>query len=47
MPVIRYLAMPALFGATVRGAGPRKARCYVDASEVGNPRGFNSPRELD
>jgi hypothetical protein len=31
----------------VRGAGPRKARCYVDASEVGNPRGFNTSRELD
>ena len=100
MPIIRYLAMPALFGATVlaasmtvtrtadagmfsggdagrtavwvyirkspdegiweacrrvyrrdvyqvRGAGPRKARCYVDASEVGNPRGFNTSREFD
>ena len=100
MPIIRYLAMPALFGATVlaasmtvtrtadagmfsggdagrtavwvyirkspdegiweacrrvyrrdvyqvRGAGPRKARCFVDASEVGNPRGFNTSRELD
>jgi hypothetical protein len=31
----------------VRGAGPRKARCFVDASEVGNPRGFNTSRELD
>lgn len=31
----------------VRGAGPRKARCYVDASEVGDPRGFNTSRELD
>ena len=24
----------------VRGAGPRKARCFVDASQVGNPQGF-------
>jgi len=31
----------------VRGAGPRKARCFVDASEVSNPRGFNTSRELD
>lgn len=31
----------------VRGAGSRKARCYVDASEAGNPRGFNTTREFD
>ena len=31
----------------VRGAGPRKARCYIDASEAGNPKGFNTSRELD
>ncbi len=31
----------------VRGAGPRKARCFVDASEAGNPRGYNTSRELD
>lgn len=31
----------------VRGAGPHKARCYVDASEASNPRGFNTSRELD
>jgi hypothetical protein len=31
----------------VRGAGPRKARCLVDASEANNPRGFNTSRELD
>ena len=26
----------------VRGAGPQEARCFVDASEVGDPRGFSS-----
>lgn len=31
----------------VRGAGPRRARCFVDASEVGNPQGYNTTRELD
>ena len=31
----------------VRGAGKRRARCYVDASEVGNPRGYNTTREMD
>ena len=31
----------------VRGAGPRKARCFIDASEAGNPRGYNTSRELD
>jgi hypothetical protein len=31
----------------VRGAGPRKARCLVDASEANHPRGFNTSRELD
>jgi hypothetical protein len=29
----------------VRGAGERRARCFVDASEVGNPRGFNTRRQ--
>jgi hypothetical protein len=24
----------------VRGAGPRKARCYVDSSQIYNPGGF-------
>ncbi len=31
----------------VRGAGRRKARCFVDASEASNPRGYNTSRELD
>lgn len=31
----------------VRGAGTRKARCFIDASEAGNPRGYNTSRELD
>jgi hypothetical protein len=31
----------------VRGAGPRKARCFIDASESSNPRGYNTSRELD
>lgn len=31
----------------VRGAGPRKARCFIDASEASNPRGYNTSRELD
>ena len=30
----------------VRGAGERRARCYVDASEVGNPAGYNTLREM-
>lgn len=30
----------------VRGAGPRRARCFIDASEVGNPQGFNTRREV-
>jgi hypothetical protein len=30
----------------VRGAGRTKARCLVDASEAGNPRGFNTSREV-
>jgi len=31
----------------VRGAGERRARCFVDASEVGNPRGYNTRRQAD
>ena len=31
----------------VRGAGSRKARCYIDASEASNPQGYNTSRELD
>ena len=31
----------------VRGAGPTKARCFIDASEAGNPRGFNTSREAN
>jgi len=30
----------------VRGAGPGKARCYIDASRVGDLRGKNLSREL-
>ncbi len=31
----------------VRGAGPRKARCFIDSSEASNPQGYNTSRELD
>lgn len=31
----------------VRGAGKRKARCFIDASEAGNPQGFNTRNEFD
>jgi hypothetical protein len=27
-----------------RGGGPREARCYVDTSNVGDPRGYNRSR---
>ena len=30
----------------VRGAGERRARCYIDASQVGNPAGYNTLREM-
>jgi hypothetical protein len=29
----------------VRGAGRTKARCFVDASEAGNPQGFNRSQD--
>ncbi|MEO9877363.1 MAG: hypothetical protein ABJM26_10160 [Anderseniella sp.] len=30
-----------------RGGGPREARCYIDASSVGDPRGYNRSRYRD
>ena len=30
-----------------RGGGPREARCYIDASSVGDPRGYSRSRYRD
>ncbi len=30
-----------------RGGGPREARCYIDASSVSDPRGYNRSRYRD
>ena len=30
-----------------RGGGPGEARCYIDASSIGDPRGYNRSRYRD